>query len=90
MKKGFMISTGDPNTGISDHPPLKRDKKVKEEIQEIYLTAFNQSWDSYDTEKNAGLDRQSVAHRDGWQAVKREYVHDEQKGIWYRKGENPE
>jgi cation transport regulator ChaB len=73
------------------HLPETIRKVLPEAAQEIYLEAHNASWDSCDEETEPGaLDRESVAHRDGWTAVHREFVHDEKKGVWYRKGEEPD
>ncbi len=64
---------------------------LPEEAQKIYLEAYNQSWENYEEEIEPGeQDREAVAHRDGWAAVKHEFVQDEKKGKWYRKGEEPD
>jgi cation transport regulator ChaB len=66
-------------------------KSMPEEAQEIYVKAYNKSWENYDEDDDLGKQsREAVAHRDGWAAVKREFVHDEERGIWYRHGEEPE
>jgi hypothetical protein len=36
------------------------------------------------------MGQESVAHRDAWSAVTREYVKDESTGRWYPEGELPE
>lgn len=38
--------------------------------QEIYLAAFNNAWDEYASH----VDREVVAHKVAWAAVKRQYV----------------
>ena len=59
--------------------------------QEIYLEAYEKVWDEYDPDLEPGdMDQEAVAHRNAWSAMKQECVHDEEKGIWYRKGEAPE
>ena len=64
---------------------------MPDEAQEIYLKAYNESWQNYDEDEVLGKQSQeATAHRDGWNAVMREFVHDEEKGIWYRHGEEPE
>jgi cation transport regulator ChaB len=66
-------------------------KSMPDEAQEIYIEVYNRSWENYDEDAALGQQSQEAqAHRDGWNAVKQEYVHDEDKGIWYRKGEEPE
>lgn len=75
---------------INDLPHTIR-KILPEEVQEIYLEAYNQSWDSYSEDAEPGeQNRESIAHRDGWTAVQQEFTHNEKKGIWYRKGEEPD
>ena len=74
---------------ISDLPETIRDI-LPEGAQEIYLEAYKQRWEEFDEEAEPGdMDRHSSAHRDAWAAVKTEYVHDEEKGTWYREGEEP-
>lgn len=64
---------------------------MPEEVQKIYIDTYNKSWQMYDEVPQSGeQDREAIAHRDAWNAVKQKYVHDEKKGIWYRKGEAPE
>jgi cation transport regulator len=64
---------------------------MPEEAQEIYLKAYNESWQIYDEDEVLGEQSQeATAHRDGWNAVKQGFAHDEEKGMWYRHGEEPE
>ncbi len=66
-------------------------QSMPEEAQEIYVEVYNKSWENFDEDEVLGEQtREAHAHRDGWTAVKQEYVHDEDKGVWYRKGEEPE
>lgn len=75
---------------MSDLPETIRDV-LPEGAQEIYLEAYKRNWEEYDEDALSGdMSRHAVAHRNAWSAVKREYVHDEEKGLWYRKGEEPE
>ena len=60
------------------------------EAQELYLEVYQKSWDTYDEAEGGDMGRPSVAHRDAWSAVRREYVKDESSGRWYAKGELPE
>lgn len=60
------------------------------EAQELYMEAYNESWEAYEEEKTSDLNREAVAHRDGWTAVKREFTKDEKTGKWYPAGEAPE
>ena len=75
---------------ISELPEHLR-KTMPYDAQEIYLKAYNDSWRNFDGDEALGEQSQeATAHRDGWNAVKQEFVHDEEKGIWYRHGEEPE
>jgi cation transport regulator len=74
---------------ISDLPETLRDV-LPERAQEVYLEAYQKSYDEYEEERGGQASRESVAHRDAMAAVKREYVHDEERGKWYRKGEEPD
>lgn len=74
---------------IDELPDTLRDV-LPREAQEVYVEAYNDSWRSYDEEKTSEMSRAAVANRDGWAAVKREFVEDEETGKWYRAGEVPE
>ena len=75
-------------TNIKELPDIIRKLLPNEEIEKVYLAAYNESWDSYNEQEGTGhLDREVVAHRDGWDAVQREYMHDNDTGTWYHKGE---
>lgn len=43
--------------------------------QEIYLSAFNNAWDEYkeSSERRGDSDREEVAHKVAWSAVKKSY-----------------
>ncbi len=56
---------------VKNHLPLH--------AQEIYLAAFNNAWKEY----AARADRESVAHRVAWAAVKKQYRKTEKE--WVRK-----
>ena len=60
---------------------------LPEEAQEIYLEAYQESWDSYKEQMGGELDQAAVAHRDAMHAVKQEYVEDKEEGVWHPKGE---
>lgn len=61
------------------------------EAQKLYIEAYNERWRNYDEAKVlAGQSREAVAHHAGWAAVKEAFVHNEEAGIWYRKGEEPD
>jgi len=60
------------------------------EAQDVYLEAFNRSWEVYDEEQSGPMSQEAVANRDAWSAVKREYTKDEETGKWYPAGEVPE
>lgn len=71
--------------------PQPLQSQLPDEALEVYREAYNRAWDEYDAGTELGQqNRESVAHRQGWAAVKREFEHNEEKGIWYRKGEEPE
>ena len=74
----------------SELPEALRDVLPKG-AQEIYLEAYKRNWEEYEEEAGSGdMSRHAVAHRNAWSAVKEEYIHDEEKGLWYRAGEEPE
>lgn len=73
----------------SDLPETLR-KYLPEELQEIYLKAYQESWENYEEREGGELDREGVAHRDGMTAVQQDYVHNDETGEWHRKGEEPE
>jgi cation transport regulator len=57
-----------PYQMIEDLPvPVRR--HLPEHAQEIYRNAFNHAWESYATASN----REEIAHRVAWAAVKRRY-----------------
>ena len=71
--------------------PAHLRETMPDEAQEIYLKAYNKSWQDYDEDEILGKQSQeATAHRDGWNAVKREFAHNEDKGIWYRRGQEPD
>jgi cation transport regulator len=70
----------------SDLPETLRDI-LPDEALELYLEAYQHSWDTYDEEEGGDLSRDAVAHRDGWTAVEHEYVQNKETGEWYRRGE---
>lgn len=74
---------------IEELPDSVRDP-LPEEAQEIYLEAYNRSWKMYDEQSGGDMGRESVANRDGWAAVRREYTKDEETGEWFPAGEKPE
>lgn len=63
---------------------------LPEEAQDIYINAYQKSWDSYEESVGGDMDRASVAHRDAMHAVKQEFEKDEETGKWYPMGELPE
>jgi len=63
---------------------------LPEDLQEIYLEAYQKSWEEYEEFRGGEADRDSVAHRDAMMAVKRDHVYHEETGKWYPKGEKPE
>jgi cation transport regulator len=57
-----------PYPSIEDLPPALREH-LPGHAQEIYVSAFNHAWQSYAAE----ADREAIAHRVAWAAVKRRY-----------------
>jgi len=60
------------------------------EAQELYLEGYQRGWSMYDADTSSELDRPSVAHRQGWTMVRKEFAQDEGTGKWHRKGEEPD
>lgn len=58
-----------PYTYISDLPASVR-SHLPTHAQEIYLAAFNNAWEEYASRD----DREIVAHKVAWSAVKKQYV----------------
>jgi cation transport regulator len=57
-----------PYSTIEDLPlPVRR--ALPQHAQSIYLQAFNHAWEQYGTQ----YERESIAHRVAWAAVKRNY-----------------
>ena len=74
---------------VKDLPETVQDV-LPREAQEVYLEAYNTSWENYDEEATSELSREAFATRDAWTAVKREFTKDEETGTWYPAGEVPE
>lgn len=72
-----------------DLPDIVRDV-LPEGAQEIYVEAYNRSWELYDEEKTSEMSREAVADRDAWAAVSRKFTRDDRTGKWYPAGEVPE
>jgi len=74
-----------PYQNPSDLPP-----KIKTHLpigaQKIFVEAFNHAWDQYKSpqKRTLGGDREEVAHRVAWSAVKKKYEkgHD---GNWHKR-----
>jgi cation transport regulator len=73
---------------INELPPTIRDV-FPEGAQEIYLEAYNRAWQAYDEDEAVGQSRETLAHQQGWMAVRHEYVLDQATGQWHRQGEEP-
>lgn len=60
---------------------------LPEHAQEIYRAAFNNAWEQYkDPAKRRGNDdRETVAHKVAWDAVKQKY-HKDENGNWHKDG----
>lgn len=73
----------------SDLPQTLREY-LPEDLQEIYLEAYQKSWEEYEEFRGGEAGREAVAHRDAMTAVEREHVYHEETGEWYKKGEEPQ
>lgn len=73
-----------PYAKLSELPEPVKDN-LPGHAQEIYLAAYNNAWDEYDSpEKRRGDDsREEVAHKVAWAAVKNSYRKNE-SGNWVK------
>lgn len=62
---------------------------LPDELQKIYLDAYNAAWETQPGAGHHGLTRESLAHQIAWDAMNRDYVLDAKRGKWYPKGEVP-
>ena len=71
-----------PYQDITELPENVR-SVLLEHAQEIYKEAFNHAWDEYEDpdKRRDSADREQVAHRVAWSAVKRKYEKGE-NGQW--------
>jgi cation transport regulator ChaB len=60
---------------------------LPDDAQKVYLETYNKVWDEQDQETKGDMSRHSVAHRQGWETVEREFGRDPNSGAWQRKGE---
>jgi cation transport regulator len=65
----------------ADLPSTIRDT-LPEHAQELYLQAYLRAWDEYE-EGQGYLSRETMAHQQGWTAVRHEYVQDQGTGKWH-------
>lgn len=56
---------------------------LPEKAQEIYVKAYQRSWENYKEGKGGEMGREGVAHRDAMNAVQKYYYLDTEKGKWY-------
>lgn len=73
---------------ISDLPDTVRDV-FPEGAQKVYLEVYNKAWERHSSDGDDNMSRHSVAHRQAWSAIEREYEQDGVTHQWYRKGEIP-
>ncbi len=59
--------------------PARVQEVLPRHAQDIYRAAFNSAYARY------GADREAIAHRIAWAAVKRRYAH-RSAGIWVARG----
>lgn len=72
-----------PYTKTSDLPDSVKNHLPKH-AQEIYLAAFNHAWEQYKSPKdrqNKQDDRETVAHKVAWSAVKARYEKSNDKWV---------
>jgi cation transport regulator ChaB len=72
----------------SELPDMVRDY-LTEDLQEIYMKAYNEVYENYTEDRGGEAGREAVAHRQGMEAVERDYTYIEEEGKWYPKGEEP-
>lgn len=73
-----------PFKNLRDLPKAVKDT-LPHHAEEIFLAAFNSAWDQYDRpeERRDGDDRETVAFKVAWAAVKKAgYAKDEASGEW--------
>ena len=83
-----------PYQSIQDLPERVTDH-LPEHAQEIYVAAFNSAYEQYDQpeerrpdEDGERPDREEVAHKVAWAAVKKAgYEKNEETGMWEKTGE---
>jgi cation transport regulator len=73
----------------SDLPETLQDY-LPEKLQEIYLEAYQKTWEEYEERMGGEANRSTVAHRNGMMAVQRDYEFDDESGQWHPKGEKPQ
>jgi len=72
-----------PYNDISDLPESVQDA-LPEKAQEIFLAAFNNAWEQYDSadKRKGDSSREEAAFKVAWSAVKKKY---EKKGDTWKK-----
>lgn len=73
---------------INELPATIRDV-LPPAAQELYLEIYNEALSMELHTDAQTMSRESMAHQLAWDAVMREFVHDDKSGQWYRKGEEP-
>ena len=60
---------------------------LPEHAQHIYVEAFNNAWKQYENPKKRRTreNRETVAHKVAWNAVKQQYEKDSQSDRWKKK-----
>ncbi len=74
---------------IDDLPDSLR-SSLPREAQQVYLEAYQDSWDTYEEHQGGELGRAAVAHRDGWNVMSKQYAKHPGTGKWYPVDELPE
>jgi cation transport regulator len=72
----------------SDLPKTLREY-LPEDLQELYLKAYQRAWEQYEDYQGGDVGREAVAHRDAMMAIEHKYTYHEDTGKWYAKGEEP-
>jgi cation transport regulator ChaB len=73
----------------SDLPKTLRET-MPEDVLEVYLQAYNESYEHYEKKSGGEAGQDAVAHRDAMHTVNQEFTHDSETGKWHRKGEEPQ
>jgi cation transport regulator len=60
---------------------------LPKDAQQVYLDVYNKAWDEYEQEGTGDLSRHSIAHRQAWETIEREFARDLNTDEWEVKSE---